>query len=59
VPVRGTEDLAGIIRDLGADGVHADDVAVHPPTLNDVFFALTENRQAPDGTAAPVPEARS
>ncbi|WP_369249786.1 ATP-binding cassette domain-containing protein [Streptomyces sp. R41] len=59
VPVRGTDDLAGIIRDLRAEGVHADDVAVHPPTLNDVFFALTENRPVPDGSAAPVPEARS
>ncbi len=41
VPIRGTGDLADIVRRLDAGGVSADDIEVHRPTLNDVFFALT------------------
>ncbi|MFG2603307.1 ATP-binding cassette domain-containing protein [Streptomyces sp. NPDC048514] len=68
VPVSGMEDLGGIIAALNAGGIRADDVAVHPPTLNDVFFALTADRTgttAPTaGSTAPapgrtVPEARA
>ncbi len=42
LPVTGTGRLAEIVRRLDASGVEADDVAVRWPTLNDVFFALTD-----------------
>lgn len=45
VPVRGTDELAGIVRALDAAAIRADDIAVHPPTLNDVFFALTKDHR--------------
>ncbi|MEU0005713.1 ATP-binding cassette domain-containing protein [Streptomyces sp. NPDC006314] len=61
IPVGGMEDLGGIIDALNAGGIRADDVAVHAPTLNDVFFALTADRQGTTGPTAdrPVPEARA
>jgi ABC-2 type transport system ATP-binding protein len=55
VPVRRTGDLADIVRRLDAGGVSADDIEVHRPTLNDVFFALTRRTDEASGPA----EARS
>jgi ABC-2 type transport system ATP-binding protein len=50
VPVRGTGDLAEIVRRLDAGGISADDIEVHRPTLNDVFFSLTRSTEE-DGSA--------
>jgi ABC-2 type transport system ATP-binding protein len=41
-PVRGSAGLAStVVRALDAAGVTVDDVEVHQPSLDDVFFALT------------------
>jgi hypothetical protein len=41
-PVRGAAGLATqIVRALDAAGVTVDDIAVHQPSLDDVFLALT------------------
>ncbi|HEX3394622.1 MAG TPA: ATP-binding cassette domain-containing protein, partial [Acidimicrobiales bacterium] len=46
-PVRTGSGLAtAVVRALDAAGVSVDDVEVHPPSLDDVFFALT-GRPAP------------
>jgi len=36
-----------VIRALDSVGALVDDVAVHPPSLDDVFFALTDTSAAP------------
>ncbi|MES9525338.1 ATP-binding cassette domain-containing protein [Streptomyces capoamus] len=63
VPVSGTDDLGGVLAVLKGGGIRADDVAVHPPTLNDVFFALTADHAHPADRAHPAghsaPEARA
>ena len=41
-PVSGGSGLASaVVRALDAAGIDVDDVEVHPPSLDDVFFALT------------------
>ncbi len=41
-PVRGGAGLATeVVRALDDAGMAVDDVQVHPPSLDDVFFALT------------------
>lgn len=41
-PVRGIDGLAStVVRALDAAGITVDDVEVHQPSLDDVFFALT------------------
>jgi ABC-2 type transport system ATP-binding protein len=36
----GLDDLTWLIGALTAKGLPADDIGIHPPTLDDVFFAL-------------------
>jgi ABC-2 type transport system ATP-binding protein len=50
VPVPSRPGLATtVVRALDDAGIQVDDVAVHPPSLDDVFFALT-GRPAEDAT---------
>ena len=37
----GVEDLAGIIRALDAEGLKLENLALHAPSLDDVFLAKT------------------
>jgi len=59
VPVEaGTDRLRDALRSLDAAGVTVDDISLRPPTLDEVFLALTGQplEQGPDedtaGTAA-------
>ncbi|HEY3977269.1 MAG TPA: ATP-binding cassette domain-containing protein [Streptosporangiaceae bacterium] len=55
-PVRGGAGLAtAVIRALDAAGVSVDDVEVRPPSLDDVFFALTGHPTEP-AAASPAAE---
>jgi daunorubicin resistance ABC transporter ATP-binding subunit len=60
VPVRDEPGLAtGVVRALDAAGITIEDVRVHQPSLNDVFFVLTghgaERPSAGEGEAAGTP----
>jgi ABC-type multidrug transport system ATPase subunit len=55
-PVRGTEGLAStVVRALDAAGITVDDVEVHQPSLDDVFFALTGHPTDTDEQLTQVP----
>jgi ABC-type multidrug transport system ATPase subunit len=50
-PVRGGSGLATtVVRALDAAGLTVDDVQVHQPSLDDVFFALTGHQAEPSDT---------
>ncbi len=49
VAVRAGAGTPEIVRDLDARGVRVRDVAIHRPTLDDVFFALTGHSASEDG----------
>lgn len=49
-PVTGRGALTRVVRELDADGIAFDDVAIHRPTLDDVFLHLT-GRTAGDDAA--------
>lgn len=52
LPSDGTQrDLRAVLDRLDAAGIEADELTVHTPDLDDVFFALTET-EAATGTAA-------
>ncbi|PZS29417.1 MAG: ABC transporter [Pseudonocardiales bacterium] len=54
-PVRSGAGLATVVvRTLDAAGVSVDDVEVHPPSLDDVFFALTGQPPTNDGSDTTV-----
>ena len=56
----GAKVLAQVVRDLDEAGIEIDDIALHRPTLDDVFLALTGHAAAPDdGTDADEGPARS
>jgi ABC-2 type transport system ATP-binding protein len=56
----GSGVATAVIRALDAVGAVVDDVAVHPPSLDDVFFALTGAADAgPDRAGAPADSAGS
>ena len=57
-PVHSTAGLATrIVRALDEAGITVDDVQVHPPSLDDVFFALTGHPSAEiDDEALPEPD---
>jgi ABC-2 type transport system ATP-binding protein len=58
-PVRSGAGLAtAVVRALDAAGVTVDDVEVHQPSLDDVFFALTGHPSEP-ADAAPAEPAQS
>ncbi len=64
VPVtRGAQQLAEVVRDLDAEQIPLDDLALRRPTLDDVFLALTgraaEEAELPAETAATQPLVRS
>jgi ABC-2 type transport system ATP-binding protein len=64
VPVtRGAQQLAEVVRDLDAEQIPLDDLALRRPTLDDVFLALTgraaEEAELPAKTAATQPLVRS
>jgi len=64
VPVtRGAQQLAEVVRDLDAEQIPLDDLALRRPTLDDVFLALTgraaEEAELPARTAATQPLVRS
>ena len=41
-PARGgAQSLVGVVRDFDEAGIHIDDIALHRPTLDDVFLSLT------------------
>ena len=47
-PVASATGLAStVVRALDAAGITVDDVEVHPPSLDDVFFALTGHATEP------------
>ena len=37
----GAQSLVGVVRDFDEAGIHIDDIALHRPTLDDVFLSLT------------------
>ena len=44
IPSDGSQrELRGVLDRLDATGVETDELTVHTPDLDDVFFALTEN----------------
>ena len=54
-PVRSASGLATtVVRALDAAGISVDDVEVHQPSLDDVFFALTGHPTEIRTTAAPT-----
>ena len=60
VPAReGAQTLAAAVRALDAAGVSATDLALHKPTLDDVFLALTGDRPAPEPSAEAGPAAEA
>jgi ABC-2 type transport system ATP-binding protein len=64
VPVtRGAQQLAEVVRDLDAEHIPLDDLALRRPTLDDVFLALTGRAaveaELPAETAATQPLVRS
>jgi ABC-2 type transport system ATP-binding protein len=64
VPVPGAGVLADVVRGLDAAGVTLVDVAVHRPSLDDVFLTLTgrpagAEQPAADGPGGPVPPAQA
>ncbi|WP_332838941.1 ATP-binding cassette domain-containing protein [Nocardia bovistercoris] len=63
VPANGSATLVEVVRRLDAAGIHAEDIALRRPTLDDVFFRLTghptEPEAASEESAEPVgPAAR-
>ncbi len=55
-PVRSGSGVATtVVRALDSAGILVDDVEVHQPSLDDVFFALTGQPTAGDGPAEPEP----
>ncbi|MCD0486038.1 ATP-binding cassette domain-containing protein [Streptacidiphilus sp. ASG 303] len=49
IPSDGTQrELRSVLDRLDAAGVEADELTVHTPDLDDVFFALTDSGSAPD-----------
>jgi daunorubicin resistance ABC transporter ATP-binding subunit len=56
-PVRSGPGLATqVVRALDDAGISVDDVQVHPPSLDDVFFALTGHTAEPDAVQIPDAE---
>ncbi|MGA5089188.1 ATP-binding cassette domain-containing protein [Streptomyces pseudogriseolus] len=57
LPSDGTQrELRSILDHLDAAGIEADELTVHTPDLDDVFFALTEAAAVPAPSAAPSKE---
>ncbi|MFZ4181243.1 ATP-binding cassette domain-containing protein [Streptomyces sp. R02] len=57
LPSDGTQrELRAILDHLDAAGIEADELTVHTPDLDDVFFALTEAAALPAPSAAPSKE---
>ena len=52
----GAQSLVGVVRDFDEAGTQFDDIALHRPTLDDVFLSLTghvaEEKAEEDGAAA-------
>ncbi|WP_338697744.1 ATP-binding cassette domain-containing protein [Streptomyces sp. Q6] len=46
-------ELRAVLDRLDAAGIEADELTVHTPDLDDVFFALTESPASPAGSARP------
>ncbi|MFF9476891.1 ABC transporter, partial [Streptomyces roseolus] len=56
IPSGGSQrELRSILDWLDAAGIEADELTVHTPDLDDVFFALTDSAPAP----APAPTTRN
>jgi ABC-2 type transport system ATP-binding protein len=59
VPARdGARTLAAAVRALGAVGIEPDDLALHKPSLDDVFLALT-GETAHEEASTPAPRRRA
>ncbi|EMF27210.1 daunorubicin resistance protein DrrA family ABC transporter ATP-binding protein [Streptomyces pseudogriseolus] len=57
LPSDGTQrELRSVLDHLDAAGIEADELTVHTPDLDDVFFALTEAAAVPAPSAAPSKE---
>ncbi|WP_225642831.1 ATP-binding cassette domain-containing protein [Streptomyces werraensis] len=57
LPSDGTQrELRAILDHLDAAGIEADELTLHTPDLDDVFFALTEAAVVPAPSAAPSKE---
>ncbi|MFD8254432.1 ATP-binding cassette domain-containing protein [Streptomyces werraensis] len=57
LPSDGTQrELRAVLDHLDAVGIEADELTVHTPDLDDVFFALTEAAAVPAPPAAPSKE---
>ncbi|MDT6985130.1 ATP-binding cassette domain-containing protein [Streptomyces lusitanus] len=57
LPSDGTQrELRAVLDHLDAAGIEADELTVHTPDLDDVFFALTEAAAVPAPSAAPSKE---
>jgi ABC-2 type transport system ATP-binding protein len=54
IPSDGTQrELRSILDWLDSTGIEADELTVHTPDLDDVFFALTDSRTAPGAAEQP------
>ncbi|UYQ65381.1 ATP-binding cassette domain-containing protein [Streptomyces peucetius] len=59
IPSDGTQrELRSILDWLDSAGIEADELTVHTPDLDDVFFALTDGADIPDQTNQPKEAAR-
>lgn len=54
----GTRTLMAVTRALDGAGIEPDDLAVHRPTLDDVFLSLTDDHVSGRGPEAEASEAR-
>jgi len=52
----GSKGLVLVIRDLEEAGIEIDDIALHRPSLDDVFLALTGHRAQEVGSGSDAPE---
>ncbi|MGW6246558.1 ATP-binding cassette domain-containing protein [Streptomyces roseolus] len=60
IPSGGSQrELRAILDWLDAAGVEADELTVHTPDLDDVFFALTGSAAAPSPAPTPAPTAQN
>ncbi|GAA2343637.1 ATP-binding cassette domain-containing protein [Streptomyces kunmingensis] len=55
IPSDGSQrDLRAVLDQLDAAGIEADELTVHTPDLDDVFFALTDSTTATAGATVPA-----
>ncbi|MCZ4507356.1 ABC transporter, partial [Streptomyces sp. ActVer] len=60
IPSDGSQrELRSVLDWLGAAGIEADELTVHTPDLDDVFFALTGSTKVPTQPTRPTRPSQS